>query len=545
MGITSESSTEPGILELRGSGILALEPRDQRFGLRGVPLVQAIDLRQAYADEDLAVPLQAAPREQALQHRRLLREPGVARRRGLPAAERVPQKAAQRSDDEVIEAAQKPPRAPESGEQGHSLPGHRAGGEEAHGDGQRGADHRHAEDPSDHGSRARRFELVHGGNVECRRGGSKLTAATAAAKRTTSPPQSRSHVLQILSRREFLASTGIGIAAAAREIPHPMRPPLPPPPPSRCAAKPVVVSRAHGLRAVQRAFDLLMQGADSLDAVIEGVKIQELDPNDDSVGYGGLPNADGVVQLDASCMHGPTKRAGAVGALEGIKTPSEVAKLVLKYTNHIFLVGEGAKRFALQYGFKEEDLLTPHAREAWLHWRANLNPTDDYLDVPEAQEMSVRPTGTINCDAVTPQGDLSSVTTTSGLAFKIPGRVGDSPIIGAGQYTDNDIGAAGSTGRGESNIKVCGGFLTVEFMRRGMRPTDACLETLKRVVQLTEPRLLGPDGKPTFDLKFYAVNKRGEFGAASLNPARYAAHDGTEAKLRDMAHLYERPAASR
>jgi len=353
-------------------------------------------------------------------------------------------------------------------------------------------------------------------------------------------------VSDLLSRREFLASTAVGVAATgAYDIPFPMRPPQPLPPRSRWAAKPVAVASANGLRAVQKAFDLLLQGADTLDAVIEGVKIQELDPNDDSVGYGGLPNAEGVVQLDASCMHGPTRRAGAVGALEGIKTPSEVAKLVLKYTNHIFLVGEGAKRFALQYGFKEEDLLTPHAREVWLHWRANLNPNDDYLDVPEAQDMSVRPTGTINCDAVTPQGDISSVTTTSGLAFKIPGRVGDSPIIGAGQYTDNDIGAAGSTGRGESNIKVCGGFLTVEFMRRGMKPTDACLETLKRVVQLSEPRLLGPDGKPTFDLKFYAVNKRGEFGAASLYPARYAAHDGTEAKLRDMAHLYERPAASR
>ncbi len=159
--------------------------------------------------------------------------------------------------------------------------------------------------------------------------------------------------------------------------------------------------------------------------------------------------------------------------------------------------------------------------------------------------MSVRPTGTINCNAVTPQGDISSVTTTSGLAFKIPGRVGDSPIIGAGQYTDNEVGAAGSTGRGESNIKVCGGFLTVEFMRRGMKPTDACLETLKRVVQATEPRLLGPDRKPKFDVKFYAVNKRGDWGAASLYPASYAAHDGTEAKLRDMAYLYERPAASR
>jgi len=353
-------------------------------------------------------------------------------------------------------------------------------------------------------------------------------------------------VLDLLSRREFLTSAAVGAAAAsARHIPYPMRPPRALPPPSRWAAKPVAVASANGLRAVQKAFDLLMQGADTLDAVIEGVKIQELDPNDDSVGYGGLPNADGVVQLDASCMHGPTKRAGAVGALEGIKTPSEVAKLVLKYTNHIFLVGEGAKRFALQYGFKEEDLLTEHAREVWLHWRANLNPNDDYLDVPEGEHMTARPTGTINCDAVTPQGDLSSVTTTSGLAFKIPGRVGDSPIIGAGQYTDNDIGAAGSTGRGESNIKVCGGFLTVEHMRRGMKPTDACLETLKRVVKATETRLLDERGRPRFSLQFYAVNKRGEFGAASLYPGRFAAHDGTEAKLMDTAYLYERPAASR
>ena len=350
----------------------------------------------------------------------------------------------------------------------------------------------------------------------------------------------------LTSRRAFLTSTAVGVAATrARDIAFPMRPAQPLPARSRWASKPVAVASANGLRGVQKAFDMLMQGADTLDAAIEGVKIQELDPNDDSVGYGGLPNADGVVQLDASCMHGPTKRAGAVGALEGIKTPSEVAKLVLKYTNHIFLVGEGAKRFALQYGFKEEDLLTEHAREVWLHWRANLNPDDDYLDVPEAEHVSTRPTGTINCDVVTPQGDISSVTTTSGLAFKIPGRVGDSPIIGAGQYTDNAIGAAGSTGRGESNIKVCGGFLTVEFMRRGMKPTDACLETLKRVVQLSEPRLLGPDGRPTFSLNFYAVNKRGEFGAASLYPGRYAAHDGADAKLRDTAFLYERPAASR
>jgi N4-(beta-N-acetylglucosaminyl)-L-asparaginase len=288
-------------------------------------------------------------------------------------------------------------------------------------------------------------------------------------------------------------------------------------------------------------MELMLQGADTLDAAIEGVKIQELDPSDNSVGYGGLPNEDGVVQLDASCMHGPTKRAGAVAALEGIKTPSEVAKLVLLYTNHILLVGEGAKRFALSYGFTEEDLLTPESRQAWLEWRANRSPNDDWLDVPAKTPMVVRPTGTINLDVVNPAGDVSSVTTTSGLAFKIAGRVGDSAIVGAGQYTDNDVGAAGSTGRGESNLMVCGGFLTVEHMRRGMKPADACLETLRRVLALTPLRLLFPDGRPRFDLKFYAVNKRGDTGAASLYPAKYAVHDGREAALRDAASLFERP----
>ena len=349
---------------------------------------------------------------------------------------------------------------------------------------------------------------------------------------------------ELLSRREFLRSSAVGVAAgSALHIPHPMRAPRPLPAASRWAAKPVAIASANGLRAVQKAFDLLLQGADTLDAAIEGVKIQELDPDDDSVGYGGLPNAEGVVQLDASCMHGPTKRAGAVGCLENIKTPSEVAKLVLKYTSHIFLVGEGAKRFALSYGFKEEDLLTEHSRQAWLKWRANMSPTDNYLDVPENEQMVRSTTGTINCDVVTPGGDLSSVTTTSGLSWKIPGRVGDSPVIGAGQYCDNGIGAAGSTGLGEANIKVCGGFLTVEHMRRGMKPADACLETLKRVVAATEARLLDARGRPKYDLTFYAVNKAGAFGAASLYPSSYAAHDGSAAKLRDTAYLFDRERA--
>jgi N4-(beta-N-acetylglucosaminyl)-L-asparaginase len=288
-------------------------------------------------------------------------------------------------------------------------------------------------------------------------------------------------------------------------------------------------------------MELILKGSDTLDAAVEGVKIQELDPADNSVGYGGLPNEQGVVQLDASCMHGPTKRAGAVAALEGIKTPSEVARLVLRYTDHILLVGEGAKQFALSYGFKEEDLLTPESRQLWLEWRANRGPDDDWLNVPEPEPMVTRPTGTINLDVVNAQGDVSSVTTTSGLAWKIPGRAGDSPIVGAGQYTDNDIGAAGSTGRGEANIMVCGGFLTVEGMRRGLTPTDACLETLKRAVRLTPARLL-KDSRPTFNLNFYAVSKRGEFGAASIYPNRYAAHDGKDGALRDTAYLYQRPA---
>ena len=342
-----------------------------------------------------------------------------------------------------------------------------------------------------------------------------------------------------LSRRRFLESTGAVVAAAALPGTAAMAP-VAPAVILRPPAKPVAISSANSLAPVTRTMELVMGGSDTLDAAVEGVKIQELDPTDNSVGYGGLPNEAGVVQLDASCMHGPTKRAGAVAALEGIKTPSEVAKLVLKYTSHILLVGEGAKRFALSYGFKEEDLLTPESRQAWLTWRANRGKDDDWLDVPPGESMVVgRPTGTINLNVVNTQGDISSVTTTSGLAWKIPGRVGDSPIIGAGQYTDNEIGAAGSTGRGESNIMVCGGFLTVENMRRGMKPTDACLETLRRVVAKTPARLLDPQGRPRFGLTFYAVNKLGEYGSASLFPASYAVHDGTQAAKKDCAFLYE------
>ena len=346
-----------------------------------------------------------------------------------------------------------------------------------------------------------------------------------------------------ISRRTFIGAAGLAALGTSTATAAPPRPAMMAPWIRR--SKPAVgaaVASANGIRGVALARELITKGQDPLDAAVEGVKIQELDPEDTSVGYGGLPNAAGVVQLDASCMHGPSRRAGAVAALEGIKTPSEVARLVLKYTNHILLVGEGAKQFALSYGFEETDLLTERSRQAWLRWRANLSPSDDWVDIPGGESVWVnRPTGTINLNAVNERGDIASVTTTSGLAWKIPGRAGDSPLVGAGQYTDNEVGAAGSTGLGEANIMVCGGFLTVEHMRQGMSPTDACLATLKRVVAMAPPRLLTPDGKPTFQINFYALNKRGEVGGASLFPSRYAAVLGDgEAGLLDSAYLYQR-----
>ena len=339
------------------------------------------------------------------------------------------------------------------------------------------------------------------------------------------------------SRRSFL-----GVAAAAAVVPKLDTAGFPAPAVFRSrAARFVAVSSANGIRGVTRAVELMKQGTDTLDAGVEGVKIQELDPEDMSVGYGGLPNEEGVVQLDASCMHGPTKRAGAVACLEGIKTPSEIARLVLKYTNHILLVGEGAKKFALSFGFKDEDLLTPKSREVWLRWRANRGHEDDWVDVGPNEPYGYRPTGTINMNLINDKGEISSITTTSGLAFKIPGRSGDSPIIGAGQYTDNTVGAAGSTGLGEANIMSCGGFLTVEHMRQGMKPTDAALASLKRVLALTPPRLLDAQGRPKSQLNFYALNKAGEYGSAAFFPSTYAVNDGAEGGVLDTAYMFPNP----
>jgi N4-(beta-N-acetylglucosaminyl)-L-asparaginase len=293
----------------------------------------------------------------------------------------------------------------------------------------------------------------------------------------------------------------------------------------------------------------LETGEDTLEAVIAGVNIVEEDPQDTSVGYGGLPNELGVVQLDSSVMHGPSRNGGAVACIEGVKTPSKVAKLVMERTDHVLLVGQGAQDFARMHGFEIEDLLTDRARLRWLQWKENISDSDDYFppapaggQVPEDDEFYpfYREHGTINCNAVAANGDISGVTTTSGLAFKIPGRVGDSPILGAGLYLDNDVGACGSTGRGEANLLDCCSFLAVELMRQGKHPQDACLEVLRRVAAKTvDSRLLREDGTPDFGLSFYALNKQGEFGGANFRPSRFAVNDGSGSRHVDSAYLYE------
>ncbi|HXF06038.1 MAG TPA: N(4)-(beta-N-acetylglucosaminyl)-L-asparaginase, partial [Blastocatellia bacterium] len=278
----------------------------------------------------------------------------------------------------------------------------------------------------------------------------------------------------------------------------------------RTGSRPVVISSANGLRATARAMELIRQGVDTLDAVIAGVNIIEDDPADQTVGYGGLPNEDGEVELDASVMHGPTRRAGAVAALRYIKNPSKVAKMVMERTDHLLLVGEGALRFALAHGFKKEDLLTEQSRRVWLRWKETMSDRDawgpglaaprqssaqrgqsNWSDDEEERKWLVwadwvianPPTGTVTCLAVNERGDISGTTSTSGLAFKMAGRVGDSPLIGCGLFVDNDVGAAGATGRGEECIKINGAHTIVELMRRGMSPTDACLDALRRIAR--------------------------------------------------------------
>jgi N4-(beta-N-acetylglucosaminyl)-L-asparaginase len=336
--------------------------------------------------------------------------------------------------------------------------------------------------------------------------------------------------------------------------------------PARPASRPVVVSSANGLEAVRKAYAMIAAGNDPLDAVIAGVNIVEDDPDDATVGYGGIPNEEGVVQLDASVMDGRTMKSGAVGALERIKNPSKVARLVMEQTNRACLVGEGALKCARAHGVPEQNLLTERSRKVWLYWKEKLSNIDDWIERGDEEQKDpdirwyiekfgtedFRPQGTINCNAVTASGDIVGTTTTSGLFFKLPGRVGDSPVIGAGLYVDGEIGACGSTGWGEGNIRFCGSHTVVEMMRQGKSPEEAALKTLERIVNGAKT-YRDKRGQPDFELNFYALNKKGEYAGASiwngsygtgktLHPARFAVADASGARIQESAYLLKRPA---
>ena len=377
------------------------------------------------------------------------------------------------------------------------------------------------------------------------------------------------------SRRDFVKTSvlgavaaGVGASSALGENGQPAHLSAPDTP-----KRPIIICAHNGHAYVEAAYAFLKSGGDTLDAGIRVVKGPEDDPNDDSVGLGGLPNEEGVVELDSCCMHGPTRRAGAVGGVRNIKNVSMVGKAVMEHTGHVMLVGEGAERFAVAMGFPRENLLTERSRKIWLlwkefnsdrdwwgpglaspHWQAPAPVSKPQAELfqdriqqlrqraadlgiePEFQLAAVRrvlfpPSGTIHCSVLNDKGEMSGITTTSGLAFKLPGRCGDSPIIGAGCYTDQDIGSAGATGAGEENIKVAGAHTIVENMRHGMSPQEAGLDALKRIVR----NYNGDMNKIRFmDMTYYVLRKDGAYAGVSLwegysagNPHTFAVHDGT------------------
>jgi N4-(beta-N-acetylglucosaminyl)-L-asparaginase len=375
---------------------------------------------------------------------------------------------------------------------------------------------------------------------------------------------------------------------------------------------PVLVSRVTGDNSIQEAYKMLLDGADTLDTVHHVCLGRENDPSDHSVGLGGLPNEEGVVELDSCCMHGPSRSAGSVGGVQNIKNVCQVARKVYEHTAHVMLIGKGAERFANDLGFPSENLLTDAARKVWMLWKESNSqmdwwgpgltspqwkdpyadrpapkptidlhggqsttelrpgpiphhPTADWhatiraravklaqlaadLDIPAASrqfavEQILWPsTGTIHVSAVNAKGEISGATTTSGLAWKLPGRLGDSPILGAGCYTDQDVGSAGATGSGEENIKVAGAHTIVELMRQGFSPHDAGMETLRRIVRnhngdMTKIRLL--------DMQYYIVRKDGAYAGVSLwstsatgKTRVFAVHDGTY-RTEKHAYLFE------
>lgn len=372
-----------------------------------------------------------------------------------------------------------------------------------------------------------------------------------------------------ISRRKFFATSAAAAAIAEQDLAGQTS--------AKPGKRPVIICAANGFNYLDRAWAALQGGADTLDAAIEVVTGPEDDPKDDSVGLGGLPNEEGVVELDACCMHGPTHRAGSVGGVRNIKNVSHVAKAVMEHTGHVMLVGEGAERFAVSMGFPRENLLTEHSRKVWTLWR-EVHSNQDWwgpqigapnwtapdggvaenrmtrlvemaasLGIPEDERMDAihkvlhPPTGTIHCSVANAKGEVSGITTTSGLAWKIAGRVGDSPIIGAGCYTDPDVGSAGATGSGEENIKVAGAHTIIEAMRRGLEPREAGMEALKRIARFhnddrNQLRFIG--------MTYYVLRKDGAYAGVALwsgkpgHTPRFAVHDG-EKRMETCTYLYE------
>jgi len=379
-----------------------------------------------------------------------------------------------------------------------------------------------------------------------------------------------------MKRRDFLSGLAVTSAAVAAGQATKNADPQPQNKdnlkvPRSSPARNILICSRNGYDHIDAGYEKLRRGADTLEAAITVVSGPENDPNDDSVGLGGLPNEEGVVELDSCCMHGPTRRAGSVGGVRDIKNVASVARAVMEHTGHVMLVGEGATRFAVAMGFPKENLLTEHSRKIWLLWK-ETNSNQDWwgpgladpnwkppmpLQSSELDEQPLHikrmyaaaadlgiaaedrmdaihkvlypPTGTINCSALSEKMEMSSVTTTSGLAWKLPGRCGDSPIIGAGCYCDQDIGAAGATGSGEENIKVAGAHTIVENMRHGMSPEEAGMDALKRIARNYNNDMTRLAYVSMF---YYILRKDGQYAGVSLwsnageKARQYVVHDG-------------------
>lgn len=320
-----------------------------------------------------------------------------------------------------------------------------------------------------------------------------------------------------------------------------------------------VIASHNGLAAAAKVRELLLAGVPPLEACVEGVTLVEDDPEEHSVGYGGIPNEEGIVELDAGVMDGRTGRGAGVAALRNVRHPSRVAKLLMEQTNRVLLVGDGALKFARANGFVEENLLTDKARRIWLHWKRIRSKIDDWrAPPPESVDPDVTAwfdrhfggpgghakVGTVHVAALADSGDVACVTSTSGHAFKLPGRVGDSPILGAGLFADNEAGTCGSLGHGEVNLENLSSFAAVQLMRcipggQGKSPEEAGLEILRRIAARAHEGLKDAQGRPRFNLWLYLLSKDGRHAGITMwGPKEFVVADESGARLLPCTALF-------